>query len=189
MDKKEKPVLVVVHPDSACGSLDFNLGAQDRTVGHRLRERLIEELNAWRGDLMVMRGAFTAELSALDYEDLGLALNQALERCRGLDEFMPDGLYGDEWSGDIDDEDWSFVDEAAQVFGRWSRDRPVVLTGIWWNDREDSGCVTAIKSRLEAMGFADIQVSDSAIHEDLERYVVENTETKQRSRYKSGLEP
>lgn len=71
----QQEVLVIVHPGSACGSANFNIG---RFEARAARDALVYALDHWTGGVIVIDGALSDELP--DYPALDLAIQHALER-------------------------------------------------------------------------------------------------------------
>lgn len=69
-------VLVVVHPGSCCGSATALLGS---SLASACRKDLVQELDEWTGDLLVMDGFLSDELP--DYPALDQAIKRALDRA------------------------------------------------------------------------------------------------------------
>lgn len=71
-----RPVLVLVHPGSACGSADFNLGSSEASDA---RSRLANDLALWHGDIIVMDGFLSDEIAT--HPALDEAIQDALRRA------------------------------------------------------------------------------------------------------------
>lgn len=152
MADPKRRVLLVVHPGSCCGSATFNLGA---SLARGMREDLVEELRAWRGDVLVMDGSLSDELP--DHPELDAALRDAVARA-------PVGhrLFA------CDDEGEHFTSLlprfVAQSEWRDPQGCSFALTGAWYSSDGESGCVTASRDALEEMGYT-CEVLDSAFVE------------------------
>ena len=144
-------LLVVVHPGSACGSADFNLGAA--TAAHR-RCALIADLDAWSGPLLVIEGSL--EL----YTTVAVAIDAALDRARSA-RLLADRLWG------CDDVP-PHQDEAARSAARLHRLSPrrwrISVTGAW-TDRDGGGCVGDVATTFRSLGFS-VEIRPSALHLD-----------------------
>lgn len=68
-------VLVLVHPGSACGSANFNIGKFEARAA---RDALCSELDNWRGDVLVIDGELSDELEF--YPSFDLAIRDCLQR-------------------------------------------------------------------------------------------------------------
>ena len=69
------PILVLVHPGSACGSADMNLGKFEARAA---RAELAYELDYWHGTLLVIDGELSDELPW--YPQLDRAITECLAR-------------------------------------------------------------------------------------------------------------
>lgn len=148
-------LLIVVHPGSACGSADFNLGPAE---AGRAREVLAEDLDAWTGPIAVIDGDLSAELRQRSYRDLGTALEGALERA------AEGGHRSLRMRGDNEEEfDQAAAAEAIvadlQLAGGGWR---VELTGAWFDPERRDGCVNSVAQVLEGAGVPYL-LRDSAI--------------------------
>ena len=151
------PVLVVVHPGSACGSADMTLGREDAA---RCRDVLEEAIASWRGGVAVIDGFLSDELDLPAYSALGDAVRDALARARSQGHVSL-RIYGS------DDEDRDQMWAAAEL-ARRDILRPEVhqveVTGCWHDPQGRSGCVTSVWQVLEQLGFS-ARVAASAVQE------------------------
>lgn len=149
--------LILVHPGSACGSADFNLGSEDAAFS---RSRLISDLDAWSGPIAVIDGRLSRELAQRAYYALGTAVGNAIARA------ARQGLFAEHFKGEdgtARDQVWAMlrIIERANLTPQTHR---VELTGAWYNDNGISGCVNDVRRALEKRGF-DVAVRSSAINE------------------------
>lgn len=146
-------VLVVVHPGSACGSANFNIGQFEARAA---RDALADELIHWDGGIVVIDGELSDELP--DYAHLADAIDRALERAAAADQ-MSVRLAGD-------DPDQVEVIEEVAVTARWKR-RSVecTVTGAWFHPEDGGGCVGSVHARLRSLGIRS-EVSECAVQLD-----------------------
>jgi hypothetical protein len=140
----EERILVVVHPGSACGSADFNLG----TEAGPAREALAVEIMTWPHAMLVVDGDLNDEIE--HYAMLAIALEnagdvkerkmirvQACDPTEGWPEIVGKAL-DDEWPGGPHD---------------------VLVTGAWV-EPDDGGCVNAV---VQAVGRHRVAVAPTAL--------------------------
>ncbi|EHP90405.1 hypothetical protein [Methylorubrum extorquens] len=138
-------LLIVVHPGSACGSADFNLGEAEAALG---REALAEDLDAWTGPVAVIDGDLSSELRRRNYRDLGTAVEGMLERAAGA------GHRSVRMRGDAEEEFDQAAAAAAIVAdmqlaaGGWQ----VEVTGAWHDPDQLDGCVNSVVEVIERAG-------------------------------------
>lgn len=154
--KAPKDVLILVHPGSACGSADFNLGSQ---LAQSYREGLIKDLGSWTGDILVIDGELSEELKQPTFIPLGHAIKQTLARCRQAG-FRADRAWGCD----------NIPPHQSDRISAWIADgvlQPttmrVCLTGAWYNGEGD-GCVGGVEQQLRKAGFK-VSVRDSVVCE------------------------
>lgn len=148
------PLLLVVHPGSACGSADMHL---DRFEARAARSALCQELNTWHGGVLLIDGDLSSELPS--YPLLNDALLGALARARA------GGLIAARLKG-CDNSSFTqvhaigkFVDDmGAHLHGVKIR-----LTGAWYA-ADGGGCVGSVKRELARRGI-DAEVADSVVWE------------------------
>lgn len=150
------PLLVLVHPGSACGSADFNLG---REIAEFDRETLAHTLDLWNGGIVVIDGSLSDELPRSSYRRLGLAIENCLERAAAS------GLISHrEWG--CDDVAPHQSDAARTVVSRFHLlpiSTHIVATGCWYDDSDDdAGCVNDVADVLSALGF-DVKIDESVL--------------------------
>lgn len=144
------PLMILVHPGSLCGSADHNLGIDD---AEHLRRQVVEELECWEGDLLVLDGELSDELA--DYPDLDQAITLAISRAPALGVRL-----------EADDPEHvaialAFLQERCVAPGR-----AIALTGAWFDPSDRSGCINALLQALEEAGFSDLGVLNSAAQLD-----------------------
>jgi hypothetical protein len=149
-------LLVIVHPGSACGSADFNLG---RASGHAIRQCMVAEIEAWCGDMCVIDGRLSSELAKRQYFALGSAIRRALSRNRAAG-FMTGRRFGcDSMMGDGNQI------AAARRLIRDRKLRPgavgIVLSGAWFNPSDRDGCVNDVRRVFVRAGF-EVRISEGA---------------------------
>jgi hypothetical protein len=143
-----KRLMVLVHPGSACGSADFNLGKSMANAG---RDGLINDLNAWNDALLVLDGTLSDELDG--YPALNSAINSAIARCSGQRIFADD------------DQTFDWVRKSVRKMMEMGVKKPseVVVTGIWYWPNDEAGCVNAVYDALVTVGVEHVIMSDNAI--------------------------
>jgi len=143
----EKKVLVIVHPGSACGSADFNLGKTARTV----RAALADEITRWTGDFLVIDGDLSDELP---HYDIGRTL------VRALADAERDGRHAHRTYACALQAGWP--DKAADEFFKiWDpKVTKVLITGAWYQD-DGHGCINAVQRTLG--GAASATISERAL--------------------------
>jgi hypothetical protein len=151
------PVLLVVHPDSACGRGDASLGA---LVAKRARRRLIQDLHRWSGDVLILDGDFADELEQPEYTRLGAALAD----CRARAEIAAHQLHYRTLAGgaDLHWDERAAVRSMAEEFFLTPDKFRFEVTGCWYDPTGRDGCVNSVAATLTGMGFA-VDVRDSAI--------------------------
>lgn len=135
-------VLVVVHPGSACGSADFNLG---EALARGRRDRLIREISAWTSGVIIIDGELSDELERPPYARLGTTLKNALTRAASA------GFVGTRVMGD-DPTQMRVIRRTVESLGIDKPDAAFVVTGAWY-DADGSGCVGSVVDALRADGY------------------------------------
>ena len=131
MGGRGKSVLVIVHPGSACGSADFNLGS---TEAAEARYALGRTIHNWQGPAVVLNNEFKGELSF--YAQIGLALSS-----------LRDPIEVDACASDPR---WT---EIARSTLTGSAGEHFVLTGAWHHPADRSGCIDAVSGILDEEGL------------------------------------
>lgn len=144
-------LLVVVHPGSACGSADFNLGRYEARAD---REYLAQDIAAWNGPILVIDGQLSDELP--HYPQLDSAIKGTLARAKANKQLSL-RLYGD-------DDAPPHQEDTARKFIKQQKLNPaeweIELTGAWMT--EDTGCVRGVWKVFQAAGFP-AEVRESAL--------------------------
>jgi hypothetical protein len=144
------PLLIVVHPGSACGSATFNLG---RPTADAARTTLARAVERWRGHLLVIDGALSEELRR--YPGLWNTLEAAITRCRTA------GFLAGRRRGD----DPTQV-QVTTTFLRQHRFRPTTtrirITGAWYDPANREGCVNSVRDALVRAGHR-VTIDRSAV--------------------------
>jgi len=137
------PVLIIVHPGSACGSATFNLGASE---ARGARTTLAQAITAWYGHLLVIDGFLSTELTAPVYATLGDALRNTLARCK-TSGFVALRRKGEDPTQDA----------VAVTFLHRHRfapeTTPILLTGAWYDPANREGCVNSVRNTLAQASY------------------------------------
>lgn len=166
---KKKSFLVIVHPGSACGSADFNIG---KTSARAYREHMEGEIDARTQPVLVIDGELSAELKDESYSDLGRSITSAVRRARR------GGMIGQRiWGCDnVPPNHHETVPEWIKKSGLNPAEWYIELTGAWYDPSDESGCVNAVYKYFQAAGFT-CDVLDSAVPmEDEEEHSEEDDE-------------
>jgi hypothetical protein len=155
-DAAPQPILIVVHPGSACGSADFNLGKFQARAD---REFLASDISNWHGGIVVVDGEFSDELP--EYSQLNTAILSAVERAKSngllaIRIFACDNMT-DHWPAKVGNE----------VLAHIPRETPLELTGAWYFSNNEAGCVNAVYDQAHALGFTRINIRDSAVKDPM----------------------
>lgn len=142
-----RTLLIVVHPGSACGSADFNLGEAEASSA---RDTLADDLDSWTGPVAVIDGDLSSELRRRAYRDLGMSLEMLLKRTA-------DGgrrslrIRGDaEEAFDQVAAAQAIVADFQLAAGGWQ----VEVTGAWYEPGHLDGCVNSVVEVLEQVGIS-----------------------------------
>lgn len=151
----DTPILVVVHPGSACGSADFNIGDEE---GAEARARLVDRLDSWKAGVFVIDGDLSEELP--EHPALNEAITRALVRARG--------------DGHVSVRAIAEAEELAPLIQRFVEERQQQLpnmrfevAGAWLHEEGDQGEVNIVARVIRAMGL-QADVSAAAILMDLD---------------------
>lgn len=150
----EHQILVVVHPGSACGSADFNLGPG---LARKVRDALVHELEGWMGGVLVIDGELSDELA--ENPKLDLALKGALHRAAQSDQVSL-RLFGDD-----PDQVKRITEYVMRMPSPARRNTGFHVTGAWYHSEDGGGCVGSVWQRLRTMGMS-AQVSPNAVDLD-----------------------
>lgn len=146
-------VMVVVHPGSACGSANFNLG---KSVANGERDFLAQDIANWREGILVIHGTYSDEL--IHYSNLNSALNNTFANA-DREGKLAMRIFA------CDDATDGWEKYVAAVLSHIPRDTRLEITGIWYFDDDSAGCVNAVYDEAIALGFKSVNVRDSAIHD------------------------
>jgi len=146
-------VLVVVHPGSALGSADFNLGKFEARAA---RDQLAQELETWEGPLLVIHGQLSEDLP--DYPRLHQAIEGAVARNKAA------GFAADQVRGcDEEEHNQEAAAEAWVSSLAWnSQETEFEVSGAWYHPEDGSGCVGGVIEHLKQLGYS-AHVSPSAV--------------------------
>lgn len=170
MNKKaSNDILVVVHPGSACGSANFNLGTQEAS---QARASLVDELERWAGAVVVIDGGLSDELG--DYPALKNALTDALKRAH-ISGAMSLRVEGE------DPEQEDRIQEVIESMAPGLQAEAVFhVTGAWLDHQSGGGCVGGVVEKIRALGCTAV-VCDSAIEIEPEDGLEENLSSRKMS--------
>lgn len=144
-----KPILVLVHPGSACGSADMNLGKFEARAA---RAELAYELDHWHGTLLVIDGELSDELPW--YPQLDRAITECLARGAHLPVPSRRVLGDDPAQVESAREFAAQIGPAAAAGFR--------VTGAWYHPEDGGGCVGSVVDELRRLGYP-AEVSDNAV--------------------------
>jgi len=143
-------VLIIVHPGSACGSADLNLGRQEASAA---RATLAAAIEGWEppsiAGIIVIDGALSDELGRSAYRYLGEAIESKLDTCRAKEKISL-RVWG------CDDQPPHHDEAVDRLVCEKSLDpqrHRIVVTGAWRELSGESGCVNAVADRLAGHGF------------------------------------
>lgn len=142
-------ILVNVHPGSACGSANSNIGRSD---ARSARQSLVEVLDGWTGGLLVIDGEFSDELP--DYPAFEQAIDRALERALGQ------GLISRRVLGDDPDQRDRICEFVADL--PQGAKPSFTVTGAWYHPEDGGGCVGSVIQELQRLG-QQVQLCSSAV--------------------------
>lgn len=162
IEQPKPPLLIMVHPGSACGSLNSAFG---RSGGGAYRDGLVIDLNNSKGGVLVVDGELSDELP--HYSEFDAAIKNALQRAEAgkfpFGRIMADDQ-SHQWVGK--------VIKTVRSMGYVATDK-ISVSGIWVGTREgygvNSGCVTAVYKGLRRAGYVRAEISDWAIP-DVDEY-------------------
>lgn len=152
--EKNTTVLIVVHPGSACGSADFNLGS----YGAEARAFLIQDLQHWSGGVIVIDGDLSNELAMPRFRPLDQAIKAALSQAAAKGAIAVRRAGNDPAQGRV-------VRQIIKQLGLLPTMTKFSLTGAWVQSSDDGGCVADVHRVLMRMGFT-ADVRDSALDLD-----------------------
>lgn len=156
MSASSREILVLVHPGSACGSANFNLG---RTEGREAREGLITAIEAWQGGFLVIDSEFSDELE--EYPGFDRAIKLALQAAKNRNQISQRVV------GDDPDQVQRITEFVATMSDQDKDQTSFTVTGAWFDPSDGEGCVGSVHKRLLALG-CKAQVDESAVNVDSE---------------------
>lgn len=131
-------VLVLVHPGSACGSANYNLG---REAADLARIEMTDMLNAWDGDIIVLDGDLSDELPR--FPVFADAIRSAVRRARRAGCVAIREVANDPEQ----------VDAIKRIASMHDLTRSsVVVSGAWYDPTDESGCVNSVIHALNDVG-------------------------------------
>lgn len=154
------PILVLVHPGSACGSANFHMG---RDEARGARDCLAHELKNWRGGVIVLDGDLSDELPS--YPVFAGAIDAALTRARTEGHVAIRTMASDP-------DQMRVIKELVQHLGDPTQRAAFTVTGAWYHP-EKRYCVGSVIDALREIGCT-AEVCESAVcleqdpEEDLE---------------------
>lgn len=146
----KEAILIIVHPGSACGSANFNIG---RTEANLAREALVMDMKSHEGPVVVVDGELSDELK--HYPNLDKALREVIEVQENTG-FLCSRIVAD----DNTEGDWP-EDVAQHVASRF-KPQKVNITGAWYYPDDSGGCVNAVYDALNAKGYL-CEILESAV--------------------------
>ena len=150
--KERGPLLVVVHPGSACGSADFHFGRQ---AAEACRQLITDRISGWSGHIIVVDGDLSDELPG--HPKLQHAIEQGLARA------IEAGNTSERLMAcDLTDADWP---RTVQRAVRQVPASHVVITGAWYHPDGDGGCCNAVHDVVVGIGLT-ADIDDSALSID-----------------------
>ncbi len=143
------PILVIVHPGSACGSADFQIGKYDAEAA---RDGLRHQFDRWNGGVIVLEGELDDELSDRWYRHLGESISAVLARAKA--------------SGQVSLKRKAFDPDQVSVIKNIlkepaCRSDRFVVTGAWAY-ADGTGCVNSVLEAINSVGLS-AEVSDMAL--------------------------
>ncbi len=149
MTPDKNRILIIVHPGSACGSADFQIG---KSHARAYRDGLVLEANNWGGGVIVLSGSLDDELGQSWYNPLGPAIDAVLARAKAS------GLVAIRRVAHDPDQVGVILEilKDASYHGF-----QFVVTGAWaYEDR--TGCVYSVEEAIQTLGLT-VEVSDHAL--------------------------
>jgi len=146
-------IMLLVHPGSAMGSADMNLGRQEARAA---REFLADDIAAWKGPFFVIDGSLSDEVPG--HARFHAAIESALKQAKKLG----GRIWGcDDVGPHLSETLPALLRSLPQITPKTHR---FELTGCWATRHGKWGCVNAAADALIALGF-DTDIRDSAIYE------------------------
>ena len=142
------PLLVIVHPGSACGSAEANLG---RDCADYQRLEMQATVADWDGAVVVIDGDLSDELDGWrgSWKEWGQTVAKAVERAKdnGLLSLRVMGNDASEYNQQ------DAIRDVVKDHGLTPANTVITLTGAWVEDSGD-GCVHSVREVLEELGFS-----------------------------------
>lgn len=145
-------VLVVVHPDSACASADFQYTSPD--IAQWRREALAQEISEWEDNIIVMDGEYRDQLRSQEFEEL----NNAIDDC--LHDAALKNLIALRTSA-TDQDLAATIQRILNRLYLLKRQTIFHITGAWYKN-DGSGCVATVTNALTLKGYTAF-VAESAL--------------------------
>lgn len=141
-------LLVVVHPGSACGSADFNLGMD---LARACRDSLIADIKAWRGGAIVITGGLCDEIKRPAYAALDVAISNCLRRAR-YGRLVSKKVRGP--SADLHYCQTHAIHDVIRKLRLSPASVCFELTGAWYDSGiRGCGCVNSVHDKVVNLGF------------------------------------
>lgn len=156
--KTRSPILVVVHPGSACGSANYNIGFD---AANAARIEMTTLLNEWNGGIIVLDGEFSDELPR--FPMFANAIRSAVRRARRAGELAVREM--------ADDPDQVGTIKAIAATHDLTRSR-VLVTGAWYDPSDESGCVNSVIRALDDIGVRAVVADAVCAEMDAEESMV-----------------
>ena len=144
-------LLIVVHPGSACGSADMNLGRDNADMQRCFMQTVVEN---WEGGIVIIDGELSDELAPNSGRDAwdqwGRALDDAIERAQNNGHLSLRVMGDDGGMSELNQ-----MEAARKVVRDYDlnpENTAITLTGAWIDD-EGGGCVHSVREELAALGF------------------------------------
>lgn len=153
MTDARNSLLVLVHPGSACGSANANLGRFDARAA---RSGLVSELAVWTGGLLVIDGSLSDELDG--YPHFAEAITLALDRAKVAGAISL-RVFGS------DDNDFNQTKATQAFLAEHALDpatSAITLTGAWYDDSGLDGCVNDVERVFLDRGYR-CEISECAL--------------------------
>ncbi len=144
-------LLVLVHPGSACGSANSNIG---RGEAENFRRAMADDLRKHSGHFLVVDGDASSDLPY--YGFLNTSISECLTR-NGEAGFHAVRVFAcDDYT-----DGWEDIVTGKITNMGLQPTTPVELTGAWYCEDDSAGCVNAVNNDLTGLGFKCV-VLDSA---------------------------
>ena len=149
-DASVTPLLILVHPGSACGSANFNIG---KNKARLKRFQLTQDLTQWSGDILVVDGELSDELGR--YPEYKQAIEGALNRAEKGQRIFACAMNTPGWP--------NLVAKAIKVLA--TPDTSISITGAWLHNTDEEGCVNMVEKTMKALGYTPT-ILESAVDID-----------------------